>query len=43
MLKMFQKMVNACHAMVFTYPLEVDITLQIFSVITVKILSEFEF
>ena len=29
--------------MAFTYPLEVDITLQIFSVITFKMLSEFEF
>ena len=39
----FQKMVNACHAIVFTYPLDVVITLHMFSVITVRILSEFEF
>ena len=43
MLNMFPKITNACHAMAFTYPLEVDITLHIFSVITVKMLSEFEF
>ena len=40
---MFPKMTKACHAMVLMYPLDVDIILQIFSVITFKILSEFEF
>lgn len=41
--KIFPKNIRACHAIDFTYPLDVDIMLQIFSVITVKILSEFEF
>jgi hypothetical protein len=39
----FQKNIMACHAIDFTYPLDVDIILQIFSVITFRILSEFEF
>ena len=39
----FPKKISACHAIHFTYPLEVDITLHMFSVITVSILSEFEF
>lgn len=39
----FQKKTNACHAIVFTYQLEVDMILHILSVITVKMLSVFEF
>ena len=39
----FPKKISACHAIHFTYPLEVDIILHIFSVITVKTLSESEF
>ncbi len=41
--KIFQKNIRACHAILFTYPLEVDMMLHILSVIAVKILSEFEF
>ena len=37
------KKTKACHAIHFTYPLEVDIMLHIFSVIAVNILSESEF
>lgn len=37
------KIIKACHAIHFTYPLEVDIIFQMFSVITVKTLSESEF
>jgi hypothetical protein len=40
---MFPKKISACHAIHFTYPLEVDIMLHMFSVTTVKILSESEF
>jgi hypothetical protein len=43
MVKIFQKMVKACHAIVFMYPLDVVIMHHIFSVIAFKILSEFEF
>ncbi len=39
----FPKKIRACQAIHFTYPLEVDIMLHIFSVITVKMLSESEF
>ena len=39
----FPKKIRACHAIHFTYPLEVDITLHILSVTTVKTLSESEF
>jgi hypothetical protein len=41
--KIFPKKIRACHAIHFTYPLEVDIMLHIFSVTTVKTLSESEF
>ena len=41
--KIFPKKIRACHAIHFTYPLEVDIILHIFSVTTVKTLSESEF
>ena len=41
--KIFPKKIRACHAIHFTYPLEVDIMLHIFSVIAVNILSESEF
>ena len=41
--KMFPKNIKACHAIVFIYPLDVDIILQILSEMTVSILSEFEF
>ena len=41
--KIFQKKMKACHAILFTYPLEVDIMLHMLSVTTVKILSELEF
>ena len=37
------KKIRACHAIHFTYPLEVDIILHMFSVTTVKTLSESEF
>ena len=37
------KKTKACHAIHFTYPLEVDIIPHILSVIIVKTLSEFEF
>ena len=41
--KIFQKILNACHAIVFRYPLEVDIILQMLSrIITIK-LSVLEF
>ena len=37
------KKARACHAIYFTYPLEVDIIPHILSVIIVRILSESEF
>ena len=41
--KIFPKKIKACHAIHFTYPLEVDIILHMLSEITVKTLSESEF
>ena len=41
--KIFQKKTKACHAILFTYPLEVDIILHMLSVIVVSIVSESEF